>query len=195
MAAMIYIHGFNSSSKSTKASILSRSLDHFNLSSSQYYAPDLGYDPEQAIHLLCDLINQLKSDNTDVYLVGSSLGGFYATYLAEEFGLKAVLINPAVKPYELLVDYIGENQNIYTGEVYTITQQHMDQLKRLDVNTIRDPSKFLLLAQTNDETLDYHQAADKFYQSPSVIEFGGSHGFDHFESKLPVMSNFLLGAA
>jgi predicted esterase YcpF (UPF0227 family) len=104
--------------------------------------------------------------------------------------LKAVLINPAVKPYELLLDYLGPNKNIYTGEEYVISEEHMAQLKALDVTRIDTPQDYLLLVQTDDETLDYRQATDKFWQSPSSIEYGGNHSFEGFESKLVMIKQF-----
>jgi predicted esterase YcpF (UPF0227 family) len=193
MASLIYIHGFNSSPESAKAKLLEQSLEQLKIPIDHYIVPDLAYEPQQAIAKLIDEIETLLSRDEDIFLIGSSLGGFYATYLAELYGLKTVLINPAMKPYELLVDYLGLNKNIYTGEEYEITLDHMSQLKLLDVLSVSDSSRIFLLVQTDDETLDYKQATDKFWQSPSIIEFGGSHGFDHFQTKLSAIGQFLRG--
>lgn len=190
MSSLIYIHGFNSSPESTKAKMIGNALNVLGFDSDSYIVPNLAYEPDQAIASLIDCIETLKARGEDIYLIGSSLGGYYATYLATKYQLKTVLINPAVKPYELLVDYLGPNKNVYTGEEYEITQDHMAQLKAFDVAELTAPEDFLLLVQTDDETLDYHQATDKFWQSPSVIEYGGNHSFDDFPSKLLVIKQF-----
>jgi len=163
MSSLIYIHGFNSSPESTKAKIIGGALDQLDIDSDHYLVPSLAYEPEQAISELTDDIETLLARNEEVYLIGSSLGGYYATYLAEKYQLKAVLVNPAVKPYELLMDYLGLNKNIYTGEEYEISEAHMEQLKALDVLETKHAENYLLLVQTDDETLDYHQATTKFW--------------------------------
>ena len=190
MSSLIYIHGFNSSPESTKAKIIGGALDQLDIDSDHYLVPSLAYEPDQAISELTDHIETLLARKEEVYLIGSSLGGYYATYLAEKYQLKAVLVNPAVKPYELLVDYLGLNRNIYTGEEYEISEAHMEQLKALDVSETKYPENYLLLVQTDDETLDYHQATEKFWQSPMMVEFGGNHSFEHFETKLPMIRQF-----
>lgn len=190
MSSLIYIHGFNSSPNSTKAQIIASSLETLGFSDDEYIVPDLNYEPEQAIAKLVDCIETLLARNEDVYLIGSSLGGYYATYLAEKYGLKAVLINPAVKPYELLREYIGPNKNIYTGEEYDISEDHMTQLKLIDINKVANPLDYLIMVQTDDETLDYRQATNKFWQSPLLIEYGGNHSFEDFPSKLTLIKQF-----
>lgn len=190
MSSLIYIHGFNSSPESTKAKILTESLAALGMNITRFMVPDLNHDPELAMSSLADLIETAQAQGEQVYLIGSSLGGFYATYLAEQYGLKAVLINPAIKPYELLKDYLGLNKNIYTGQEYQVTEAHMDQLKRFDIDVVDRPENYLLLVQTNDEVLDYTQATNKFWQSPSVIEYGGNHSFEAFQSKLALIGQF-----
>ncbi|GLQ32491.1 YqiA/YcfP family alpha/beta fold hydrolase [Litoribrevibacter albus] len=190
MSSLIYIHGFNSSPNSTKARIIGNSLDILGFSSDNYIVPDLNYEPDQAIAKLVDCIETLLARQEDIYLIGSSLGGFYATYLAEKYGLKTVLVNPAIRPYELLMDYLGPNKNIYTGEEYDISEEHVAQLKALDISSVTSPSDYLVLVQTDDETLDYRQATNKFWQSPLVIEYGGNHSFEDFQSKLILMKQF-----
>lgn len=190
MPVLMYIHGFNSSPESTKAKIIGDSLDQLDITIDHYIVPDLAYEPDEAITLLADRIETLLARGEQVDLIGSSLGGYYATYLAEKYHLKAVLVNPAVKPYELLKDYLGLNKNIYTGEEYQITDEHMTQLKCLDVSEPKHPEDYLLLVQTDDEVLDYHQATDKFWRSPSIIEYGGNHSFENFQSKLSVIKQF-----
>lgn len=104
-----------------------------------------------------------------------------STWLNSQFGFKAVVVNPAVKPYELLVDYLGEQTNPYTNETYTLETCHIDELKALDVQSIASPDAFWLLQQTEDEVLDYRQAVNKFAQSKQTVEQGGDHSFVGFE--------------
>src|SRR5690606_28524994 len=98
-------------------------------------------------------------------VIGSSLGGYYATWLADQYGFPAALVNPAVRPYDLLADYLGENRNLYTDERYELTTEHMQELLALDVPRPRRPEQFFLMVQTGDQTLDYRQAATKFSTS------------------------------
>ena len=113
--------------------------------------------------------------------MGSSLGGYLSTWLNAHYGFKAVVVNPAVKPYELLSDYLGEQVNPYTGEHYVLEQKHIEELKALDVASISQPSDFWLLQQTEDEVLDYRQAVTKFQGAKQTVEEGGDHSFVDFE--------------
>lgn len=124
-------------------------------------------------------------------LIGSSLGGFYANYLVEKSGCKAVLVNPAVYPYDLLQAYLGPQSNQYTGESYTLGSQDMVELRDLAVAQMKCPANRYLLLQTADETLDFSQASDYFSGCKSVIEYGGDHSFQRFERWLPSIAKFL----
>lgn len=189
---LFYIHGFNSSPKSAKARLLADYLrDHRDQTKPdiQFHVPALPYDPQKGIEILEQAIQACLPDQ--IGLVGSSMGGFYGTWIAEKYNLPIVLVNPAVRPYELLRDYLGENENIYTGEKYTFTEDHIDQLKALDVNPITQPERYLLLTQTGDETLDYRQGVEKYAGCQHKIQQGGSHGFDGFENEIPDILKFL----
>ncbi len=142
--------------------------------------PQLPCFPQLAAQLLLEIVEQYQNDYR-IGLVGSSLGGFMSIWLNSQFGFKAVVVNPAVKPYELLVDYLGEQTNPYTHETYTLETCHIDELKALDVQSIASPESFWLLQQTEDEVLDYRQAVNKFAQSKQTVEQGGDHSFVGFE--------------
>ena len=129
-----------------------------------------------------------------VTLVGSSLGGYYSTWLVEHNpGVRAVLVNPAVYPYRLLEDWLGNNANLYTEERYELTTTHLAQLKALDCPQLQDPSRYLLLVQTADETLDYREAVDKYAACVQFVQPGGSHGFEQFEALIPAVQAFAEG--
>lgn len=174
---ILYIHGFNSSSASFKAGLLREALARRG-GSERFVAPDLSHWPRQAIEQLEALIE--KPGNGPITLVGSSLGGYYATYLAEKYGLKAVLINPAISPDELLPRYLGPNRNLYTGETYELTPQHIDQLRRLEVPEITRPERYLLIVGARDEVLDYRIALAKYRGAAQVIVEDGDHGLTNF---------------
>lgn len=125
-------------------------------------------------------------------LVGSSLGGYYAQYLAHRFKLKTVLINPALLPLSTLHDYLGENTNFYTGETYTLTQIHLDALLALDIpNPCVEPAPTLVLLDKGDEVLDYRIAATRYQSCAEVIIYDdGDHQFQHMVESLPRIQAF-----
>ncbi len=186
MPILIYIHGFNSSPQSHKAGLLRQWLA-IHRPDIQFIAPDLNLVPQQAAQLLADLVQQYPQAG----LIGSSLGGFYATWLNQQYGNKAVLINPAVKAYELLSTMLGEQRNYHTNHGYILTQSQVDELLALEVDVLNTPERLWVLLQTGDETLDYHLALAKYPHSPLLLEEGGSHAFDSFEQHIPAIIDFL----
>jgi predicted esterase YcpF (UPF0227 family) len=146
----------------------------------QLLIPSLPADPSRAIQLLEQALAEIPGHRA--CLIGSSLGGYYATWLAEKYQLRAVLLNPAVTPYDLLLDYLGENENPYTGERYSITESYIELLKAYDVPHLSHPENFLVYLETGDEVLDYRQAETKFSHSKLEITPGGSHEMVNFET-------------
>ncbi len=185
----IYIHGFNSSPQSYKAQCFSQYLQTMQ-PHDEFLAPQLSDFPEQAISFLSRTIEQhVKS--SQVALLGSSLGGFYATFLAQKFALKAALINPAVNPQELLLDYLGKNTNYYTNKQYELTTEHISQLLQINVERLTSPKNLMVMLQTNDEVLDYQLAESKYANSQLRIESGGDHSFINFKQHCEAIYRFL----
>ena len=176
---LIYLHGFNSSPQSLKAQQMAQYCANHR-PDIKVVMPQLPSYPEKAQVYLEQLILRFK-DDYKIGLVGSSLGGYLCTWLSERYALPAVLINPAVKPYELLVDYLGPQQNPYSGENYVLVPQHMAQLQQLDVATIHAPQRFWVLLQEGDEVLDYRQSMMKYAESKLTVEPNGDHSFVNFE--------------
>ena len=174
---LFYLHGFNSSPASWKAQALARHIDSHALPI-DYRVPRLPIAPDRVIAQLSGEIAALAG--REITLLGSSMGGFYAACLAERFDLRAVLINPAVHPHELLRDYLGENRNYHDDAVDILEERHIGQLRELE-GPLRDPSRFWVLVQAGDETLDYRLATARYRGARMTIEPGGSHGFDDFE--------------
>ena len=189
---LIYIHGFNSSPASFKASLLQKFAQAHNIAD-RIIIPEIPYEPAKAIELLKVLVEKninCAGKTCPVCIVGSSLGGYYATWLAEHYDCRVVLINPAVKPYELFEEYLGQNTNYYSGEEYELTMEHIDQLRSLEVDKITHPDRYLLMLQSGDEVLDYKLAIEKYAAVPSIVEEGGSHAFMGFDRHLETVLAF-----
>ncbi|KQQ54830.1 esterase [Pseudomonas sp. Leaf127] len=177
---LLYIHGLNSSALSKKATQLTTLMHSLGLQA-QVRVPELHHHPRQAIGQLDEAIESLGRP----LLVGSSLGGYYATHLAQRHGLKAVLINPAVNPHRLFDGFLGTQQNLYTGERWELTLDHVQALAELEVPAPSDPQQVRVWLQTGDETLDYRRA-EAFYARCSLdIQDGGDHSYQGFAARLP----------
>jgi len=176
---IIYIHGFGSSGYGSKAKLF---REYFTSIGEDFIAPSLSYVPELAIQTLEELI---KSCHGDVYLIGSSLGGYYATYLSQMPEVKkVVLINPATKPTETLKRALGDAPNFYDGSSFSWNQKHLEMLKEYDYylpNGSKELEKFFVLLQKGDEVLNYTDAQKKYEGAKVIIEDGGSHSFDNIE--------------
>lgn len=185
----LYLHGFLSSPESGKAQEVARYYAR-HLCSEQLSIPVLPFAPVEAITLAAAELTRLQSRYPQVYIIGSSLGGFYATWLAQTHKVRAVVVNPAVRPHELFRHYIGPNRHYYTGEVHDLTTDHLDQLAAIAVSEIQQPQNLLLMAQTGDQTLDYRHALALYQNCPQLIEEGGSHTFDGFIEHMPTILAF-----
>lgn len=181
---IIYIHGFNSSPASSKAQLLKQRLEGLGRGA-EFAAPALPHSPAQAAALLDEFVMR----HPGAVLVGSSLGGYYATYLAEKHGLKAALLNPAVRPYDLLAGNLGPQQNFHTGERYELTLRHVEELRALEVAGVT-PGRYLLIVATGDETLDYRQAVERYRGCRQVVIEGGDHGLGDFADYLETVLEF-----
>lgn len=181
---ILYIHGFNSSGFGAKAEMLRA---HFK---EDILAPSLSNIPTLAMDTLEQIINLCQRQGVSLSLMGSSLGGYYAIYLADKYALKAVLINPSIYPYVTLANYIGENPSFFDLSNREWTQKHVETLKSFEVKAPKQEN-FLLLLQSGDETLDYRHAVEKFPDAKIDLEEGGSHGFDGFERKISEIEAFL----
>lgn len=185
LPSILYLHGFNSSPESRKAQQLMRACERLGVSE-RLRVPALHHHPRQAMTQCEAAIAELGRP----LLVGSSLGGYYATFLAERHGLKALLINPAVRPYAMFDGYLGPQQNLYSGETWQLTEDHVQALAELDVPPPSDGARFQVWLQTGDETLDYRQA-ETFYRACALrIQAGGDHGFQGFAAQLPALFAF-----
>jgi predicted esterase YcpF (UPF0227 family) len=171
---IIYIHGFGGSGEGSKAKIFRK---YFKSIDEDFIAPSLSYVPELAIQTLEELI---ESCHKDVYLIGSSLGGYYTMYLAQKYNLKAVLINPAIQPENTLQRALGEAPNFYDDSYFSWNKQHLQMLSKYKTE-VAYQRNFKLLLQKGDELLDYKEALKRLPNAFSTVEEGGSHSFDGIE--------------
>src|SRR5690606_9344726 len=169
---VLYLHGFNSSPMSHKAELTRTWVAEQGLPV-QLQVPALPYAPAAASQLIQRWVEQVGPHRVQG-VIGSSLGGYYATWLAEKYGIPAALVNPAARPYELLADYLGENRNLYTGEQYELTSEHMQDLLALDMPRPSRAEQFFPLVQTGDLTLLSPPAVSKLSASPACIAFARS---------------------
>lgn len=178
---LIYLHGFNSSPASHKAMLLQAHLAAIGLA--QHYAcPALPHRPQDALRVIDAEI--ARHGRSKVTLLGSSLGGFYATWFAEKYALRAVLIQPAIHPHVGLEALLGQQQNLHTGERYQLTREHLEGWRALAVERV-DPERYLLLLETGDEVLDWREAARKYEGARMVVRDGGDHTLQSFPEHLP----------
>jgi uncharacterized protein len=184
---ILYLHGFNSSPQSHKAQLMGRYMAELGLAS-QYACPAL---PPLASQALREIERHLPAD--DLCFVGSSLGGFYATYLAEKHAAKAVLINPAIEPHVGLRAYLGPQKNLHTGESYELTETHLREWEKLRVPRIT-AGRYLLLVETGDEVLDYQEAVRRYAGAQQVVVKGGDHSLQSFPQHLPRIVEFAAHA-
>ena len=183
---IVYLHGFNSSPQSHKARMMADYMAQRGLSAS-YACPGLPTHAGDAIAEVEQLMKQRGA--AQVCFVGSSLGGFYATYLAEKHGAKAALVNPAIDPHLGLRAYLGPQRNLHTGEPYQLTETHLREWAKLYVPRV-SPERYLLIVETGDEVLDYRKAVKRYAGSEQIVVEGGDHSLQSFHGHLPRVLRF-----
>lgn len=188
---LLYIHGFNSSPLSDKG-LVTASFIQQNYPNLDFRQPQLPSEPLAAMAMLNDIVEQAKATGESISYIGSSLGGYFASYLAEKYGGRAVLINPAVKPFELFDEFIGTQYNPYTNETYQVLAKHKQDVAEFDTAVIINPDRFYVLLQTGDEVLDYKQAVQKYHCCQLLIEPGGDHSFIGYERQLSAICEYLF---
>lgn len=186
---IVYLHGFNSAPQTVKGQLLARAAAAL-ADPPRFHLPQLHHRPAQAIGALCSWIEQHARGGGGLTLIGSSLGGYYATWLAERYGARAVLINPALRPYDDLRSFLGKQRNLYTGEEYEITAAHFDELLALRVPAITQPERYFLLVRTGDELLDWRDAVTYYACASQYVLGGGDHGWADFGDEAAAVLRF-----
>ena len=180
---IIYLHGFNSSSESKKSKILESFLEgnkFINLES-----PNLETSPRKAI---CQIKKIIKESPDRVSLIGSSLGGLYATFLADAYSLKSVTINPVVKKHiSGMKGLVGIHKKFHTEEEYEFSTEDYSDLNKLGIDNLKEPLNHLSLIKMSDEVLDHKMTFEYFSKSYILSEKGGNHSYDDFFEKIPLI--------
>jgi uncharacterized protein len=179
---IVYLHGFISSPQSKKAVMLGDYVRNC-VAGVAYVVPALHHRPARAFEALLE--ECARHPQEDLTLVGSSLGGFYATVAAERTGCRAALLNPAVHPHRHFHRYLGPHRNLYTGESFELTQDHVDELAALDVAAITRPERYWLFVETGDEVLDYREAIAFYANALHTVVRGGDHTLTSFPEHVP----------
>lgn len=189
---VIYLHGFRSTPKSAKASRLA-SLFHETYPEINWSCPQLPPSPHEASKLI--LKETADWPKATMAVIGSSLGGFYATWLAHRYDCKAIVINPAIDPVRDLAKYIGEhsvwhdpNERIYFAPAY------VEELRHLYVGKFKHPQKVFALIAKGDEVLDWREMTGRYPKCPQLVLEGSDHGVSDFELHLPRLLQFLFAS-
>ena len=184
---IIYLHGFNSSAESKKSKILDSYLKgekSINLES-----PNLSTSPSRAVSQIEKII---KEYSNRVCLVGSSLGGLYATFVADRYDLKSVTINPVVRNHiSGMKDLVGSHKNFHTDEEYEFTTKDYLDLQKLGLKELKNPLNHLCLIKMSDEVLDHNKTLAYFSKSYVLSEKGGNHSYDDFFEKIPLILDYM----
>jgi predicted esterase YcpF (UPF0227 family) len=187
--AIAYLHGFNSSPESAKGRQIADAAAALP-DPPRFHRPALAHRPLQAMGDVCAWIDAEAPGGRDLAIVGSSLGGFYATWLAEKYGARAVLVNPAVRPFDDLQPFAGRQRNPYTGCEYDVTPEHFAELAALAVPRITRPERYFLLVRTGDEVLDWRAAAAFYAGAFQYVAGGGDHGWVDFGAEVASVLRF-----
>ena len=184
---ILYLHGFTSGPQSRKAQLLGERAAARGVG---FACPQLPHSPGAAIDLAESIVVEKVGAGDTVALVGSSLGGCYATHLAEKHRLRAVLVNPVVVAHLALEKFVGPQQNLYSGERFEFTRDHIAKLRELDVPRLSRPENFWLLVETGDEVLDYRQAVSRYAGARQTVLAGGDHSFTRWPDVLDPILEF-----
>jgi len=195
---ILYLHGFRSSPMSSKAALMAQAMHERGLAD-QWVCPQLPASPQRSIALANYLIEQAIRDHglqpeRDLAIIGSSLGGYYATCLAERWKCRAVVLNPAVYAARDLATQVGEHTLYHSNEPFIFLPEYVDELAEMAVGKPARPERYYLLAAKGDEVLDWREMADWFAGSKGHIIEGGDHGLSDFDRWLPEVLAFALEA-
>jgi predicted esterase YcpF (UPF0227 family) len=174
---ILYLHGFRSSPQSFKARLLAERMQQLGRAA-EYQCPQLPASPAAAIAMAQDCIKDC--DPAALTLVSSSLGGYYATWLAEQLGCRAVLLNPAVKPPRDLEKYVGVSTQYHSDQPFEFKREYIAELQALQIDRITRPQRYFLIAATGDEVLDWQEMVGHYPQARQQVIQGSDHGISEF---------------
>jgi len=184
---ILYFHGFKSSSDSTKAKDLHKFISR-RTRNTILITPNI-HDNFHDAH--DQIINLIESNQPNIFFMGSSLGGYYASFFSQKFNKKAVLINPAIPPLKDFEMHLGKNKNYSNGNKFIITKNDIDYIRSLSYKKILKPKNLMILLESGDEILNYNDTSSYFSGSHIDILYGGDHSYSSFKEKFNKIQDFL----
>ena len=184
---ILYFHGFKSSSDSTKAKDLHKFISR-RTKNTILITPNI-HDNFHDAHN--QIINLIESNQPNIFFMGSSLGGYYASFFSQKYNKKAVLINPAIPPLKDFEMHLGKNKNYSNGNKFIITKNDIDYIRSLSYKKILKPKNLMILLESGDEILNYNDTSSYFSGSHIDILYGGDHSYSSFKEKFNKIQDFL----
>lgn len=188
---LVYLHGFRSSPRSSKAVMTGNAVNILSSKDKpfEWYCPQLLASPKMSLDMVTRHIDQSNADR--IVIIGSSLGGFYANYLAEKYGYKAVVLNPAVRAARELAPHVGMLTAYDSDEPFDFRPEYIDELKALQIEKITSPNRYFLIAAKGDELLDWREMVDFYTGANQLVLEGSDHGISEYEELLPKVLEFI----
>ena len=174
---ILYLHGFRSSPLSMKSRLLAAQMQALGRGA-QWLCPQLPASPKLAIEQAMSLVENVAP--AELTIIGSSLGGYYATWLAEQLGCRAVLLNPAIVPLLDLEQHVGISTEFHSDKPFEFKREYIDELRAFAVPTITQPQRYFLIAATGDEVLDYRDMLAHYRGAQHIVIEGSDHGISEF---------------
>ncbi|QBE64466.1 YqiA/YcfP family alpha/beta fold hydrolase [Pseudoduganella lutea] len=174
---ILYLHGFRSSPLSMKGRLLGERMAQLGRTA-DYVAPQLPPSPQLAMEQAMALVQGVPA--SELAIIGSSLGGYYATWMAEQLGCRAALLNPAVTPLTSLERYVGMTTMFHSGEPFEFKREYIAELGELAVPAITRPERYYLMAATGDEVLDWRDMVAHYPGARHHVIDGSDHGIAEF---------------
>ena len=182
---LIYLHGFRSSPQSFKAQRLAHAMAQAQRAA-DFVCPALPASPAAAMRLI---LGDVQPDEHDV-VVGSSLGGYYARYLAERCGARTVLLNPSVRPAESLARHVGRGTLFHSDQPFEFLADHLQELNAFEVQQVSRPDRCLLIAATGDELLDWREMVQAWPGAQTLVIEGSDHALSDFDRHIHRVLSF-----
>lgn len=195
--AVLYLHGFRSAPSSFKARLMEQAVAARGLAQA-WACPQLPASPREAGELILGIAHrQLQglAGPRRLTVVGSSLGGHYATWLAERVDCRAVLLNPAVHAARDLATQVGEHRMYHSDAPFVFLPEYVQELADMEVPVLSHLERYFLVAATGDEVLDWREMCDRFAGCRQRIVQGSDHGLSDFAQWLPEVLDFALDAS